>query len=470
MDPQLYRAAKVGDVILLRQVVTGDSSRLLRVTPKGNTALHVSVSFGHIDFIQEVYAALLEHNTGLEGDTDYGRRLSLLTQVNLVGDTALHVAIREGHTSIAKFLIEKILPWPFEDHDVENGNSSLAREMIRMRNKSKNTALHEALRRYDLEMVELLIEADPHDLGHPNYDADAEGGESPLYLAARDGRLDIVNKILDICPSAAHSGPHGRTALHVAIVEVHLDVVEVLLVKKGELADKIDENGRTALHYAMSLERSHKIVQQLLSHDTSSVYKVDKDGLSSLHIAALNSSIEVFRELIECCPDFGELQDTNRRNVLHYAVMSKDLDKIKFAFEQLEREEFINQPDEDGNTPFHLLAEQGSIKLMEPFISNVRVDTMARNKNGQTVDEIFLNTIPIVEGLSSFIKALHMQRFFNQLALKTSLMPPSSIRGEEKWIIRVTNEKRIHTNLDKQAEEVSSSSSSNTTTKISRKE
>ncbi|XP_042514346.1 ankyrin repeat-containing protein NPR4-like [Macadamia integrifolia] len=274
-----------------------------------------------------------------------------------------------------------------------------------MRNKSKNTALHEALRRYDLEMVELLIEADPHDLGHPNYDADTEGGESPLYLAARDGRLDIVNKILDICPSAAHSGPHGRTALHVAIVEVHLDVVEVLLVKKGELADKIDENGRTALHYAVSLERSHRIVQQLLSHDTSSVYKVDKDGLSALHIAALNSSIEIFRELIECCPDFGELQDINHRNVLHYAVMSKDLDKIKFALEQLELEEFINQPDEDGNTPFHLLAEQGSIKLMEPFISNVRVDTMARNKNGQTVDEIFLNTIPIVEGLSSFIKA-----------------------------------------------------------------
>ncbi|XP_043723673.1 protein ACCELERATED CELL DEATH 6-like [Telopea speciosissima] len=451
MDAQVYRAAQLGDITLLRQVVNQDSSRLLKVTPQENTAIHVSVSFGHIDFVKEMYAALLQHNSSLEGHTDYSRSLSLLTQVNSKGDTALHVVAREGYASIAEFLIEKILPWS-SDHDVESGISSLAGEKIRMRNKSKNTALHEAVRRNDLVMVNLLIRADPDDLGHPNYDADAEGGESPLFLAARGGCLKILNQIFLICPSAAHSGPHGRTALHVAVVEGHLDVVKMLLEKKEELVNKVDENGRTALHYAASKTRSHKIVQQLLRHDTSSVYQLDKDGLSPLHIAALESSIEVYRELIQCCPDSVELLDKKHRNVLHFAVMSKNLQKISFALEQLELKEIINQPDDDGNTPFHLAAKQCSLVLMGQFSSNKRVDLKATNNNGQTATDIFVNRIPI----DRLAVMLSLSMINLRIRTTTPLQADYalSVRGEEKWIIGGANKEEIRTSPNNKQEEV----------------
>ncbi|XP_042497527.1 ankyrin-1-like [Macadamia integrifolia] len=224
MDPQVYKSTKLGDITLLQQVVIEDSSRLMKQTPQKNTTLHVAVKFCHTEFVKEMYSALLQCYTSLEGDMDYSRSLSLITQVNLEDDTALHVAAREGHASIAQYLIEKIKPWPF-DHDVESGNSSpVVPKKIRMRKKSFHTALHETMRRNDLEMVKLLTEANP-DLGHPNYDADVEGhGESPLYLAVRDGRLDILNQIFLICPSPAHSGPYGRTTLHVAIVERRLGI------------------------------------------------------------------------------------------------------------------------------------------------------------------------------------------------------------------------------------------------------
>ncbi|XP_042513772.1 ankyrin repeat-containing protein At5g02620-like [Macadamia integrifolia] len=401
MDPQLYKAAKLGQITLLRQVVNEDLSRLLTVTPQENTAIHVSVSFGHIDFVKEVYAALLQHNSSLEGDMDYRRSLSLLTQVNSRGDTALHVAARAGHASIAKFLIEKILPWR-SDQDIEGGNSSdpgnrareVAREKIRMRNKSNNTAVHEAIRRNDHKMVKSLIKADP-DLWYPIFDdADEEGGESPLYLAAREGCVDIINQIFLICPSPAHGGPYGRTALHVAVIEGHLGVVKILLEKKRELVNKVDENGRTALHYATAFKKRHMIVQQLLRHDTSIGYQLDNDGLSAFHIAALESSIKVFKELIQWCPDSGELLDKNHRNVLHFVVMSKDYKKIKFFLNQVELEELVNQADDDGNTPFHFAARQGSLKLMGLFLSNRRVDVKATNNKGQTAAAIFLS-IPI---------------------------------------------------------------------------
>ncbi|XP_042498538.1 ankyrin repeat-containing protein At5g02620-like [Macadamia integrifolia] len=441
MDPQVYRAAKLGKTTLLQHVVDEDSSRLLRVTPNKNTTLHVSVTFGHREFVKKVYFALLQHNSSLEGNTEYSKSLSLLTQVNSEGDTALHVAAREGHASIAKFLIEKIKPWP-SDHDIESGSSSLlVPEKIRMRNESKNTALHEAVQRNDLEMVKLLTEVDP-DLGHPNYDVDVDGhGESPLYLAAKDGHLDILNHIFLICPSPAHGGPYGRTALHVAVIEGRLDVVKILLEKKGEvLVNKADKDGRTALHYAVSnryknvLEQllsnrynALEIVQQLLRHDTSSAYKLDKDGLSPLHIAALESSIKVFRELIQWCPDSGELLDKKHRNVLHFAVMSKDFKKISFALRQVELEGLVNKTDDDGNTPCHLAATLGSFMLMRHFLSIRRVGVKATNNMGQTAAEIFQST---QEGNTASM-------LLYQLLMAHIFWPwhAINVRGENKWMI-----------------------------------
>ncbi|XP_042513011.1 ankyrin repeat-containing protein At5g02620-like [Macadamia integrifolia] len=458
MDPQLYRAAQLGDITLLRLVVNEDPSRLLQVTPQENTAIHVSVSFGHTDFVKEVYAALLQHNSSLEGDTEYRRSLSLLTQVNSKGDTALHVTAREGHVSIAEFLIEKILPWP-SDHDVESGNGSLAREKIRVRNKSKNTALHEAVRRNDLVMVNLLIRADPDDLGHPNYNSDAEGhGESPLFLAARGGYFNILNLIFHICPSPAHGGPHGRTALHVAVVEGHLDVVKLLLEKKGELFNNVDENGRTALHYAASKTWGHKIVQQLLRHDPSSVYQLDKDGLSPLHIAALESSIEVFRELVQRCLDSVELLDKKRRNVVHFAVMSKNLQKIRYALQQLGLKEIINQADDDGNTPFHHAAKQCSLVLMGHFSSNRRVDLNATNNNGQTATDIFVNLIPT----DRLAVTLGLSMINLRTRATTSLRADYalSVRGEEKWRIGGANEEKTLTDPNNKQEEVAAAARS----------
>ncbi|XP_042499347.1 ankyrin repeat-containing protein At5g02620-like [Macadamia integrifolia] len=443
MDPQVYKAAKFGDITFPQ--LTEDSSRLLRVTPNKNTALHAFVRFGHLEFVKEVYYALLQHNSSLEGNTEYSKSLSLLTQVNSEGDTALHVAAREGHASIAKFLIEKIKPWP-SDHDVESGISSLLIfEKIRKRNESKNTALHEAVRRNDLEMVKLLTD-DDCDLGHPNYDVDADGrGESPLYLAARDGHLDILNHIFHICLSPAHGGPHCQTTLHVAVVETRLDVVKILLEKMGGvLVNKADKDRRTALHYAASNRHNViEIVKKLLSYDTSSVYKLDKDGLSPLHIAALESSIEVFQELIQSCPDSGELLDKKHRNVLHFAVMSKDFKKISFALKQQELEELINKTDDDGNTPFHLAATLGSFKFMRLFLSNKRVDIKATNNKGQTATENF----QFILGQLTIFSPIH------QTLMARIFRDAQRVRGEKKWMIGIKKEQMQIRSDSKEEEE-----------------
>ncbi|KAK9183167.1 hypothetical protein WN944_026316 [Citrus x changshan-huyou] len=68
---------------------------------------------------------------------------SLQTQVNGKGDTPLHVAAKFGHFNIANVLMKRAKLAQHEDEELESGLGA-ARQMIRMTNEKKNTALQSA--------------------------------------------------------------------------------------------------------------------------------------------------------------------------------------------------------------------------------------------------------------------------------------------------------------------------------------
>ena len=61
--------------------------------------------------------------------------------------------------------------------------------------------------------MKLLIQEDPDF----TYGANAEGN-TPLYIAADWGFGDLVQMILEICSSPAHSGFKGRAALRAVVI------------------------------------------------------------------------------------------------------------------------------------------------------------------------------------------------------------------------------------------------------------
>ena len=96
--------------------------------------------------------------------------------------------------------------------DLESGVESTARHMLELTNEEQNTPLHEAVRLRMVDAVKILIKADPHVPYSTN-----RNGETPLYMAAANGSVEIVAEILQNCPSPAHEGPDGKTALHAAV-------------------------------------------------------------------------------------------------------------------------------------------------------------------------------------------------------------------------------------------------------------
>ncbi|KAJ6727956.1 PROTEIN PHOSPHATASE 1 REGULATORY SUBUNIT [Salix koriyanagi] len=229
MDSRLYRVARSGNVFLLRQLLNENPRLLTKLTPQGNTPLHIAVQFGHKGVVVEIYK----------------RWGSLLTRLNSSGDSPLHVAARCGHLSIVDFLVREVLS--AERISAEIGKTGKF-DILRQGNKVSNTVLHEAVRSGNRSVVQLLLRVDPKLACFENY-----AGESPLFLAAREGKKDILNQILISAPSSSHGGSEGQTALHVAVIERHSDITEILLREKPHLITEADHHGRTPLYYAAFL-------------------------------------------------------------------------------------------------------------------------------------------------------------------------------------------------------------------------
>jgi ankyrin repeat protein len=194
MAPALYKTATQGRVSSLKQLVE-DHTTICATTPQLNTVLHLVALHGHADLADEA----------LE------KREELLVAQNNDGDTPLHLAAKAGRLEVAKLLISRTLALPPED-----------KSPLIMTNKLGDSPLHEAVRHDRGAVAVALLDADllrGHDLN--------ERMESPLYLAASVGLVDVVRFIVNLDQSLVDerffpSVSLGGTALHQAVLGGHI--------------------------------------------------------------------------------------------------------------------------------------------------------------------------------------------------------------------------------------------------------
>ncbi|KAL7216952.1 hypothetical protein ACSBR1_028809 [Camellia fascicularis] len=186
MDQRLYNSAKSRHILHFKQLLNENPNLLLKLRPRENSPLHIAARRGHKNIIAEIY----------------NQQQCLLTQPNLDRDTPLHVVARADCISVG------------------------------------NTVLHKAVRSHGIRVAKFLIKVDPGMAYLEN-----NTGESPLYLAARDGMVKLMNHILMKARSSTYGGPDGQTALHAAIAESHFDVTEALVKVEPQLIKETDHHG-----------------------------------------------------------------------------------------------------------------------------------------------------------------------------------------------------------------------------------
>uniref|UniRef100_A0A0E0BRD2 Uncharacterized protein n=1 Tax=Oryza glumipatula TaxID=40148 RepID=A0A0E0BRD2_9ORYZ len=354
-----------------RRLPPPDAPLLEGITVEGDTALHVVATHGNAANFLECAEIICNR----------ARRLLLAT--NDKGDTALHCAARARRLEMASRLIA--LAKAREDHEVERGQAaSFGKVLLRTENERNETALHDAVRAGDGDMVRRLMDEDPDLALFPVQ------GTSPLYLAIslRNGTIaEILHEKSN--GNISYSGPHRQNALHAAVLLRHTAVLELLLKWNSNLTKQGDENGSTPI-----IRVPHSLSMLLNTGEVDPFYQSDKNGMFPVHVAAAVGAELTVAFLLDKFPNSAGLRDAKGRTFLHVAVEKQSLAVVRFACRTTSLQWILNMQDKDGNTALHLAIQANHLRLFCALLGNPEVNLDLTNHSGHTPLDLSRSMLP----------------------------------------------------------------------------
>lgn len=259
-----------------------------------------------------------------------------------------------------------------------NGNYFLATQLllrtgadptIRGHRTHYKTPLHEAARLGRTDVLQLLLQAGAH------VDAVKSGDWTPLHIAAFAGHASAVDLLLRAGASPTARNRHHATPLLLAARSGDIDTVQHVLRCDIDIM-QVCKNGRCAMHYAARAGWTH-IVELLLSYDASADV-VDKADMLPLYDAATAGMVETVQLLLEVSSvELVWKGDCAGQNVLHHAVLSKCLDVVHLVlnwccFDRSRSEESfherINIQDARGLSPLSLAMVNNYVHIAELLV------------------------------------------------------------------------------------------------------
>ncbi|XP_040249347.3 protein ACCELERATED CELL DEATH 6-like [Aegilops tauschii subsp. strangulata] len=336
------------------------------VTAEGDTALHVVASHG--DDKKFLKCAIII----------FKRDQDLLFAVNNKGDTPLHCAARAGKFQMLSILVE-----------LAEGCNRF-HEFLRKENVLKETALHDAVRIGNQDIVEGLLKADPDLANYP------KEGTSPLYLAISLQRYSIARTLHDKSNgNLSYSGPHGQNALHAATFRT-IGITKHILNWNNSLTTHGDGDGNTPLHFASVFEHPDgvRLFRQLLEANPSPVYQANNSGSFPIHVAATMGAKDVLNIILEKFPSSAGLRTAQGRTFLHVAIEKKRLNIVSFACQTPSLNWILNMQDSDGNSALHFAVKYAMFHNLCSLCGNMEVDLSLANNNKQTPIDLSRSLFP----------------------------------------------------------------------------
>ncbi|XP_054814037.1 uncharacterized protein LOC129314583 [Prosopis cineraria] len=159
-----------------------------------------------------------------------GEPRDLIQSFNLGRDTAIHVAARSSDDS---GLVRELLDMLPED--------SCRWRALREGNAHRNTLLHQVVFCKQVNMVDAVVEYEMERKLKQDRDENLlellnDLGETPVYRAAKYGRLSILKRMeryVDDMQKHFYRDSDFTSILHIAIIGQHFDVAVWLMTKKG---------------------------------------------------------------------------------------------------------------------------------------------------------------------------------------------------------------------------------------------
>jgi ankyrin repeat protein len=253
-------------------------------------------------------------------------------------------------------------------------------------------------------------------------------GNTPLMIASKHGRSEIVNIIFTILSQQAdfQTGPEinqvntrGESALMLACGRFgNLTTVTMLFNNFPNInINQANNQGNTALMFACYHPFNNEILDYLLNRLDIDYMDVNNEGNSALMIACKNAGNKVDR-LLQLNQIFSGINNTN--NVGNTALMIASLAGNRLSFDRLLQVPGIdvNHPNNEGTTALmlaceidnndeivHRLLQIPGIDVNHPNNNNetaLSIATRNNNVNIRIMIEAFINQHPAVAQVGGF--------------------------------------------------------------------
>lgn len=265
-----------------------------------------------------------------------------------------------------------------------------------------DTDLHLAAKKGDLEAVKKLLDGLNSQNSVQNPQADIEMGEirsclvdeenelaeTPLYIAAEQGHLDVLKELLKFAhpETLAKKNHTGYDVFHIAAKQGHISIVKQLLNHNPDLSKTLDLSNATPLISAAT--KGHvEVVNELLARDSQLTGIARSNGKNALHLAARSGYTDIVRALLAKDPQMARRTDRKGQTALHMAAKGANcLDVVK---ELLQVDPAVVMlPDRNGNTPLHVATRKKREEIVKELLKMPDINVNVMNRLHKTAMDL----------------------------------------------------------------------------------
>ncbi|XP_039169664.1 ankyrin-1-like [Eucalyptus grandis] len=218
--------------------------------------------------------------------------------------------------------------------------------LISATNSRGETPLLIAARAGKTNVVELLLPQGASQT-HP---------KSPLCVAVETGDLEVLKCLLE-APNEGEeqrilesSGNFGMSPAHVAIMYQKKDMLTEMWDKKPWLLQLRDAESRNPLHFAACTNYLDGVKFLIEKFPTSALQQDRTDGYLPFHVACMMDHVRIVEELLQQWPDRAEFPSKQQQNIFHVSTRHGSISTIRHILENPKFDHLINARDLDMNT------------------------------------------------------------------------------------------------------------------------
>lgn len=207
---------------------------------------------------------------------------------------------------------------------------------------------------------------------------DEEQGYNVVMQAAKLGFDSFLEKNSErLLPVVVNqqSQPHHHTALHLAALEGHGSIIELLLERNAD--PNIENNfGQVPIHFAavlrenVSKKNKENCVRLLLPNtNPNAMLKTGKGN--PLIFSLMNfDNLPLLQDVLTRCPALIESVDSLKQNMLHYAIIHKQHKIINYLLAHEKAKFLLEQKTKNFSTPLILACRYGDAEIVEKLIQH----------------------------------------------------------------------------------------------------